>query len=173
MNGSKEPQKKEPVLQIGLLKEAWGPRYWKILHTMAELSGQFTNVIMSNDEADAWIILLKTQAFIMPCKLCKTHYLEWVNLNKVDKLRKLIGKDRQDFIRKWLWGCHKRVNEMTEKETPELDMLPALYPKISIEKEVRELATMLQLAINTQQLLYEDVKRWKLVIQRLRAMYGL
>jgi hypothetical protein len=162
-----------PVLQIGLQREAWGPRYWKILHTMAELSGQFTNMIMSNDEADAWIILLKSQAFVMPCKICKTHYLEWFNSNKVDKLRKLNGNERKEYIRKWLWGCHKRVNDMNEKETPELNTLPELYPRQSIEKEVREIIAMLQLAVNTQQLLYEDVKRWKLVIHRLRTMYGL
>jgi hypothetical protein len=162
-----------PVLQIGLQREAWGPRYWRILHTMAELSGQFTNTIMSNDEADAWVILLKSQAFVMPCKICKTHYLEWFNSNKVDKLRKLNGNERKDYIRKWLWECHKRVNIMNEKETPELDTLPELYPRQSIEKEVREIIAMLQLAISTQQLLYEDVKRWKLVIHRLRTMYSL
>jgi len=57
----------------------WGPKFWKILHTFAECSGGLQNQILRNDEADIWKILLKTQAFVMPCPRCRDHYLEYRN----------------------------------------------------------------------------------------------
>jgi hypothetical protein len=158
---------------IGLSREAWGPRFWKILHVLAERSGNQTNQITSNDEVDAWILLLKSQTFVMPCALCKQHYLEWQKLQKFDGLKEYIGEKRRDWIRKWIWGCHKRVNEMNEKVTPELETLPEMYKKQTIEKEYKELLTMFQAAFNQQQLKSEDVNRWKMAVARLRAMYGL
>jgi bisphosphoglycerate-dependent phosphoglycerate mutase len=102
------------IKPIGLLREAWGPRFWKVLHVLAEHSGNQINQITSNDEVDAWILLLKTQAFVMPCALCKQHYLEWYGQQKLDGLKEYVGEKRRDWLRKWLWGCHKRVNEMNQ-----------------------------------------------------------
>jgi hypothetical protein len=161
------------IKSIGLSREAWGPRFWKILHVLAEHSGNQTNQIMSNDEVDAWILLLKSQALVMPCTLCKQHYLEWYKLQKIDGLKEFVGEQRRDWIRKWLWGCHKRVNEMNQKNTPPLETLTDIYKKQTIEKEFKELITMFQAAFNQQQLKSEDVSRWKTVIVRLRSMYGL
>jgi hypothetical protein len=161
------------IKPIGLSREAWGPRFWKILHVLAEHSGNQNNQITSNDEVDGWILLLKSQTFVMPCALCKQHYIEWTKQQKLDRLKELIGEQRRDWIRNWLWGCHKRVNEMNQKETPPLENLKDMYKKQSIEKEFKELLTMFQAAFNQQQLKYEDVNRWKTAVIRLRAMYGL
>ena len=158
---------------IGLTREAWGPRFWKILHTLAEYSGNQTNQILSNDEVDAWILLLKSQAFVMPCALCKQHYLEWQQSHKLEGIKQLVGEKRREWIRKWLWACHKKVNEMNDKATPELEVLPNMYKKQTIEKEYKEILTMFQAAFNLQQLKSEDVNRWKLSLSRLRSMYGL
>lgn len=161
------------IKQIGLLREAWGPRFWKILHVLAEHSGNQTNQILSNDEVDGWMLLLKYQSLVMPCALCKQHYLEWIKQQKLDGLKELVGEQRRDWIRKWLWGCHKRVNEMNEKETPALETLRDMYKKQTIEKEYKELLTMFQAAFNQQQLKSEDVNRWKTGFLRLKSLYGL
>lgn len=163
----------QPPASIGLTREAWGPRFWKILHTLAECSGYQTNQIMNNDEADAWIIFLKSQAFVMPCPLCKQHYLEWYGKHKPDNLRTILGEQRRKWLREWLWGCHDRVNQMNEKTSPSIDTMNILYSKQSIDKEARELFGMFQLAIIKQQLKYEDISRWKNVLLRLRIIYGI
>ncbi len=161
------------VGQIGMLKEAWGPRFWLILHTLAELSGNQTTTILSNDEADAWILLLKSQTFVMPCQACKEHYLEWQKGNRYTHLRNIVGNERKLWIRKWLWGCHNRVNEMTGKSSPELEELSNLYPKKNIGIEFQELNTMFTMAVTMQKLKSEDVIRWKRILLRLRIMYGV
>ena len=161
------------IKQIGLSREAWGPRFWKILHTLTEQCGNQTNQISSNDEADTWIILLKTQAFVMPCTLCKQHFLEWLHAKRPEALRTLVGQSRRDWLRTWLWGCHDRVNAMNQKKSPPSAALPEMYPRQSIEKPVRELFGMFQQAMNTQQLKSEDVAKWKKSLAMLRNMYGV
>ncbi len=159
--------------QIGLSREAWGPRFWSILHRLAERSGTQEGPILNNDEADAWGILLRTQAFVMPCQLCKEHYLEWFNSHKPDRLRFLTGQERRIWLRHWLWGCHDRVNRTTNKPSPPEDELPLLYPKQSIQKEIVELGMMYQLAQSKELLKHDDIVRWKQTMARLRAMYGI
>ena len=161
------------IKQIGLSREAWGPRFWKVLHTLTELSGNQTNQISSNDEADTWIILLKTQAFVMPCALCKQHFLEWLHARRPETLKTLVGPARRDWLRSWLWGCHDRVNTMNQKTSPPISVLPELYKRQSIEKPVRELYGMFQQAMNAQQLKSEDVTKWKKSLAMLRTIYGV
>lgn len=158
---------------IGLTREAWGPRFWKVLHTLAETTGNQTQLILSNDEADAWILLIKLQQFVMPCLLCKEHYKQWRMNHRVDHLRKLGGTERKEFLREWLWKCHNRVNALSGKDEFPLEDIPTFYPKTSIQKELDELGSMFQLAITQRQLNYEDVKMWKNVIHRLRILVGI
>lgn len=158
---------------IGLAREAWGPRFWKILHTLAERVGQQRDAISVNDEVEVWINLLKAQAHVMPCATCKQHFLEWHLTHRVDKLRELSGDERRIWIRGWLWGCHNKVNESNKKSSPRLESLPELYPRVNIEKEVVELETMFVFAVEKLQLAPEYIKRWKLALSHLRAMYGV
>ena len=168
-----ENTSKEEIVTLNLSRESWGPRFWKILHTLAECSGGQINTILSNDEADAWIVLLKAQQFVMPCRLCQQHYKSWQLKHRFDKLRIILGEDRRNWLREWVWGCHTDVNESNQKSSPSLNELSELYPKRKIDKEMKELATMFQLGLNKQQLKPEDVARWKLVMGRLRIMYGI
>jgi hypothetical protein len=161
------------IIQIGLSREEWGPRFWEILHTLAEQSGNQKTQIESNDEADAWIILIKSQAFVMPCALCKQHYLEWQKKNPFQNLRNIIGKERQEFLRLWFWECHDRVNKLNQKESPPITDIPLFYPKKSLSKYVKEIYLMFQLALNKQQLKEEDIARYKQVLTRLRSLYGV
>lgn len=158
---------------IGLAREAWGPLFWKVLHTLAEGSGQQRDSVSISDEAELWIHLLKAQAQVMPCATCKQHFLEWHLTHKIDTVKDIYGEERRVWIRGWLWGCHTRVNEIHKKGSPRLEDLPELYPRCSIEKEVDDLDSMFRLGIEKRQLAPEYTKRWKLVLARLRAMYGL
>jgi len=159
--------------QPSLSREVWGPHFWKLLHTFAECSSTQPGLILQNDEADAWSILLKAQRFVMPCDLCRTHYGTWILNHRVIDLRTLVGERRRAWIRSWLWGCHSNVNTSNEKGSPDLDDISQLYPKQSVEKEVQSLYRMFQLALEKRKLKVEDIARWKLVVSRLRAMYGI
>ncbi len=156
-----------------LSREWWGPKYWSILHRLAECAGAQTSPILNNDEADIWTIVLKAQTFVMPCQLCKDHYSEWRAQNKLINLRQLLGDERKKWIRHWIFGCHARVNNKAGKPNPIEEQLPTMYPKQKIENEFNDILEMHKLAIQNNLLQAEDTTRWKYSIQRLRMLYGV
>lgn len=158
---------------LGLQREEWGPRFWLILHTLAECSGHQINKVLQNDEADAWIVLLKAQAHVMPCKLCKQHFIEWLHGHRVDGLRTLQGDARREFLRGWLWGCHDNVNTMNHKLGPRLEECKELYPKRNLQQPLTELQSMFSLACNKRLIELEAVQAWKKSCQRLRLLVGI
>jgi len=158
---------------MSLLREYWGPNFWMILHTLAEYSGSIQNINLSNDEADAWSVLLKYQGFVMPCTLCKKHYMEFKLRNPVKNLRELKGDLRKTYLRNWLWTCHDNVNKQSQKESPSEDVLEGIYSKKSIKQEVENIYKMFQSALERSQLQRDDIKRWKASIIRLQLLYGL
>jgi len=158
---------------IGILREAWGPRFWQVYHTMAECSGFFTDIISSQDEGEIWIQLLKLQANIMPCKICQEHYLEWLLSHMVERVRYLKGEERRRWLRHWLWSCHEAINRMNKKSTPNEEDLPSLFPKRSVQKEIVELGTMFTSAMEKRLINVEDVLRWRQLMTRLRNLYGV
>ena len=158
---------------MSLLREWWGPRFWKILHTMAECSGTMTSIIMANDEADLWTILLKGQAFVMSCALCKEHYLSWYKLNRPVDLRSLKGADRKAYLRRWLLSCHNNVNTQSQKEAFLEENLSETYKKSSLSEPIKDIYEMFRMALERSQLKLEDVNRWKNSVVKLRMMYGV
>lgn len=151
----------------------WGPRFWKILHTLAECSGGLTNPILQNDEADIWKILLKTQAFVMPCPRCKAHFLEYRLGKPVPDLRKLKNPERKSFLTHWLWESHTNVNTEAQKESPPEEELAVMYATRDIRSEVVDIVSMFSFALQRSQLQREDTQRWKTCITRLQMLYGL
>ena len=157
---------------MSLLREWWGPRFWKILHTLAECSGSISSPILANDEADYWAILLKIQGLVMPCALCRTDYAKWLFVHKIGDIRGL-KENRRDYLRKWLFSCHNAVNSRNNKMVLEIESLAELYKKESIGKVVLEIFQMFNLAMERSQLKPEDVNRWKNALARLRILYGI
>jgi hypothetical protein len=159
--------------QNHLTREYWGPRFWKVLHTMAECVGRQPTPVQANDEADAWMFLIKAQPFVMPCTLCKKHFLEFLNIKPFGNLRTIQGDARKAWIQKWIWDCHRRVNERNQKHTPPLEDLSLLYPKQSLSAEIKDILIMFQTAHSMQQLKPEDTNRWRHQLARLRILYGI
>jgi hypothetical protein len=157
---------------MSLLREWWGARFWKILHTMAECSG-ITSPIISNDEADQWKILLKGQAFVMPCALCKEHYITWYKTHRLIDLRTLKGAERKEYLRKWIWSCHNNVNKNNQKEVFPEEKITEVYKKESINEQIKDIYEMFRIALERSQLKLEDVNRWKQAVVRLRLLYSI
>jgi len=158
---------------MSLLREWWGPRFWKILHTMAECSGTMSSIIMANDEADLWTILLKGQAFVMTCALCKVHYLSWYNSHRPVNLRTLKGMERREYLCRWLLACHNNVNTQSQKELFTEERLCDAYKKSSLSEPIKDIYEMFRIALERSQLKLEDVNRWKNSVLKLRMLYGL
>ena len=168
-------------------REVWGPRFWTIFHTMAECVGCQSNKIMANDEAEAWILLLKSQPFVMPCAVCKNHLVIYLRLHSLDKLRTIYGEERYIWLKSWLYQLHEHVNRNKNVEghvstgntgntvvpCVTIENLATLYPRRKLDPEFSACCGMFQKAFELQKLKPDDVHRWKLALSRLRKLYGI
>jgi hypothetical protein len=93
----------------------WGPRMWRFLHSMAEKVGKSIDVRSqtqrNNEEKRLWIVLIQLLQKTMPCPLCRQHFREYVMRNGFGQIFNVIGDDRRNGLRTWLWSLHNQVRE--------------------------------------------------------------
>ena len=91
----------------------WGPVFWKLLHGLAEYSGNQKDPIMKADELLLWKNLLTTLHTALPCEECRNHLKQYVELSPIvipDKYEEL-----GQYVRKWLYDLHEAVNQRLGK----------------------------------------------------------
>lgn len=157
-----------------LSRKSWGPLFWTLLHTLAECVGYEKDAITERDEAEAWILLLQAQPFVMPCQVCRTHLKEYLRIHRIEKLRDTRGASRYGWIQSYIFELHEHVNRLTQNMSSfTKDMLPDAYPHRKLTANLSAIQDMFQTAFDTQQLKPEDVHRWKMALARLRGLYGV
>lgn len=123
-----EPRRKMP--------REWGPPLWKILHSLTESLGNQKNTVISTDEANEMVFLLRDLEKIMPCALCRKHYNAWRKEHPLEKLSQLRGPAFRDAVRRWLYDLHEDVNKDRGLSSEILiEQIPALYKEIDIRTE--------------------------------------
>ena len=59
----------------------WGPVYWNVLHTLAELTGRKTGIHADSEESYLWFYILRELGEVLPCYECRGHYKEYYSAN--------------------------------------------------------------------------------------------
>lgn len=114
----------------------WGPPLWNILHSLTESLGNQKNAIISTDEANEMVFLLRDVEKIMPCALCRNHYNAWRKQHPLEKIAALRGPALREAVRKWLYDLHENVNKDRKIESGiTLDQIPTIYKSIDIRTE--------------------------------------
>jgi hypothetical protein len=75
-------------------KSWWGPRIWRILHSLAEINDR-------TDVGPAWRQTLLLTAEVVPCQLCREHFLTHVR-----RMVFPIGVSNYATLRRALWTIH-------------------------------------------------------------------
>lgn len=75
-------------------KKWWGPRIWRILHSLAEISDRV-------DCGPAWRSALITTADMLPCAICRTHFTDGIR-----NIPLRIGYNPRATLRHHLWALH-------------------------------------------------------------------
>jgi len=75
-------------------KKWWGPRIWRILHSLAEISDRV-------DCGPAWRTALITTADMLPCAVCRAHFAEGVR-----DIHLRVGQNPRATLRHRLWALH-------------------------------------------------------------------
>ena len=78
-------------------KHWWGPRVWRILHSLAEISDR-------TDCGPAWAVVLRETANMLPCTVCRAHFHEHIR-----GLHLSVGRAPREELRRWLWNVHRET----------------------------------------------------------------
>ncbi len=78
-------------------KRWWGPRIWRILHCLAEISDR-------RDCAGSWRPVLLETAQMLPCDVCREHFLEAIRGLRLPGPE--TGRTPREAVRHMLWATH-------------------------------------------------------------------
>jgi hypothetical protein len=111
---------------------SWGPLLWSILHTAAEHLGKARPALLQTDETNRWMFFLKSVEAVMPCKVCRKHYEEWLKTSPISQFTLLRGAELRERSRKWLYTLHEKVNAGKGVQSGiSLEDLPTMYTSLA------------------------------------------
>lgn len=114
--------------------ETWGPRVWRLLHGLADLSDR-------RDIYPLWNTFLKYTAIVMPCQKCQHHMVDyWRQHRFLPKGWEAMGSSQvRAEIRAKLHAFHNDVNARLGKACPPLAPLDAALDRTAIAKDIQGL----------------------------------
>jgi len=122
INSSESPPPSNPDVQIAPdSKSYWGPRLWRIFHTLAEYSDR-------RDISALWLNVLRTTSQAMPCNKCRVHLSEYLRTHTMFRFTPLMPiKDIHTTIRQDLYNLHNTVNSRNHIPRFDIAALSATY----------------------------------------------
>ena len=140
-------------------KSWWGPRIWRILHCLAELTDRPGCVV-------GWRHVIQETAAILPCDMCREHFVAAMRSERITA----------GSVRHMLWSAHtgSRQAEHAEGNLPESE-LSAVYgyggDRGSVAAEVGRLVTEIVDAFRSQHVLDRfrigHLVDWERAVRRL------
>jgi hypothetical protein len=85
----------------------WGPLVWKIIHTCIEHLGTNTNILLQNDELYAYNKFVNQIRYILPCKICKLHYTNYLFNHK----KNVTYIELKDYAKEFFYNLHDTINK--------------------------------------------------------------
>jgi hypothetical protein len=119
---------KEPSIP---LNEEWGPVIWRVLHGLAEKSGNVIDVVNRIEELNIWPRLIKVLTQGLPCEECREHYSEWLKTNPF-KLPTNYNEVKE-YIKRWLFDLHNNINIRNNKDIFEYNDLVEMYSNVPLK----------------------------------------
>jgi hypothetical protein len=148
----------------------WGPLFWKVLHSLGELSGKQTNINLQNDELRIWINLLDELKNVLPCDICRGHYSRWLVQNDINVLLTMNYTNVNTWIRNYLWSLHNTINEGNNKAIFSFDDL-IIYKNIDIKQSWKALEPVMKKVITLNGVSLLHWKKWLSYVRTLQGLY--
>jgi hypothetical protein len=161
-----------------LTKDYWGPRVWRLLHTLScnPGIGKTKSVVLARDERSAWLHMLKALSQIMPCDRCKQHYRDWFHEVGILKETMYVG-DLRAYVRGALFDLHCSANIDQGKEPVPAPItyvdLDTAYPPQPLTPIMQELEKTWHLALERHIIKLDSVRLWRRSVGTLLGMYSL
>jgi hypothetical protein len=124
---------------VDLNPKSWGPTYWNVLHTLAELSGKKGSI--NNEEGYLWDYILREMPDIIPCIECQKHYREYYTANPPRFVLSSLAEERRNKLREWLYTLHSNTPRYSETPVPTLEEMPDKYSlaQVNLSEEMKKM----------------------------------
>lgn len=117
-------------------REVWGPPAWRFLHLSAALSDR-------KDVWALWMPFLRATAQVLPCDLCRTEMIQYVQANRyAANPITVTGADVKDGMMRYLWAFHNTVNTRSGKPVIPWEDVVATYDAMTREDKVEDAAAL-------------------------------
>ena len=87
--------------------KVWGSSAWVFLHCISRTFPETPNIQDRNN----YILFFRSLAEVLPCKLCRNHYREWLQLYPIEKY-----VANRDSLKNWVFLMHNYVNLRQRKK---------------------------------------------------------
>jgi len=108
--------------------DEWGPSMWKIIHTTSLSLGKQTLPMLQQDEIHALKQFIKQLGLLIPCKVCRSHYLQYSRTHKIN----YKYSELKQSVAFYFWNLHSEINASNGKPNIEFNDLEELYNKYDI-----------------------------------------
>jgi hypothetical protein len=99
----------------------WGPRLWRVFHTLAEYSDR-------RDVSALWRNVLRITAQTMPCQKCRAHLMEYMRTHSMFQSSPIMPiREIQNRIRRDIYTLHNAVNKRNNAPEFEFSQLTSTY----------------------------------------------
>lgn len=150
----------------------WGSLLWKIIHTCCENLGKHSKTILQTDEKMYFNVFQKKLANIIPCKVCKLHYIQYMK-NIKDNIE---YNDFKKYGKEYYYNLHKEINIEKSVESLEYDDLKNIYGIIKyndMNKLVKELNNLFLKYLILQYIKSSDYKEFQRCLSILRHIIDI
>ncbi len=134
-------KKVNPADAMDLNTQLWGPVYWKVLHTFAELTGKKSAIHVDKEESYLWDYILRELGNVLPCFECRNHYNTYYMNNIPFFIMNTQFEEKRNRLREWLYTLHLQTPNLSNSPVPTLEEMPEKYSlvEINLNEEIRKM----------------------------------
>lgn len=143
----------------------WGKVVWNIIHTVCEHLGDSTNITLQQDEIRYFKAFQNKLFYILPCKICRNHYKEYLK-----NTRNVQYNELKNYGRDYFFNLHNIIRvskgeELFKKEDLELRYN---YSKEDFNTIIREFNILYSKYTNLRYISFDELKDFNRILTILR-----
>lgn len=130
-----------PLDAMDLNTRSWGPVYWLVLHTFAELTGRKNTANADQEESYLWDYALRELGDVLPCFECRNHYKEYYTMNMPLFINNTQYEEKRKALREWLYRLHSKTPRLADCPVPTLEEMPEKYSliEVNLPEEIKKM----------------------------------
>jgi len=143
----------------------WGTVLWNVVHTICEHLGTNTNITIQQDEIRYFKAFQNKLFYILPCKICRNHYKEYLKNIKNVKYTEL-----KSYAREYFFELHNKIRSSKGEELFKKEDLEVRYnySREDYIRIIREFNTLYNKYTNLQYISFDELKDFNRILTILR-----